>query len=314
MHCVSKRLFQVVIICSCVVFASCRKTDRVLFSYIESVCPQGGEINLKKALGVDYDTAYLFSDCTNGKEMASAMGISYRPKAFLQDSEYKLILLKNHKVVYDNKFYCNKVEFFCYDTMYFHAMNGVWYYIWTDSIFVATPRKGDISGNLFYQLRPVNDVEKNTTDYVVANALLNPDYYGELLLYEYPGGKVTGTIKNDSVREDYILLGLIEKNDSMFYVEAYSSLSDEVTRRGWLKKSPHLGIFSSKYQGDLVLYELADNKSKVVVVEREYNSGVYEVVDFCDGWLKIKAEVDGAFFEGWIPPEEQCCNPYTTCC
>lgn len=164
----NKRLLQVVIICSCVVFASCRNTDRVLSSYIESECPQGGVINLKKALGEDYDTAYLFYDCTTGQEMASAMGVPYSPKAFLQDSEYKLILLKNHKIVYDNNFYCHKVEFFCYDTMYRHTMAGVWYYTWTDSTFVVTPLK-DSQQRLFYQLRPMNDVETRSPRYAVGN-------------------------------------------------------------------------------------------------------------------------------------------------
>lgn len=40
---------------------------------------------------------------------------------------------------------------------------------------------------------------------------------------------------------------------------------------------------------------------------------MYEVIDFEGKWLKIKAKINGKKYVGWIPPEEQCCNVYSTC-
>ena len=155
----NSRFLRFLIVCCCGVFASCntcKSTDKILFSYIDSFCPQGGNINLKRALNVDYDTAFLFGDCTNGKEIGAAIGIPYPQKTFLQDSEHKLILLKDHSIVYDKDFYCNRVEFFFYDTKYHYPPNKGWYcYVWTDSIFVATLQ--DTWEGAFYQLRPYGD-------------------------------------------------------------------------------------------------------------------------------------------------------------
>lgn len=155
----NSRSLKFVIVCCCGVFASCnacKSTDEILFSYIDSFCPQGGNINLMRALNVDYDTAFLFGECTNEKEIEAAIGITYSQKTFLQDSEHKLLLLKDHNVVYDKNFYCKRVEFFFYNTKYCYPPDKGWYcYVWTDSIFVATPQ--DTWDGMFYQLRPYGD-------------------------------------------------------------------------------------------------------------------------------------------------------------
>ena len=48
-------------------------------------------------------------------------------------------------------------------------------------------------------------------------------------------------------------------------------------------------------------------------IEKEYNPNMYEVSDFDGKWLKIKTEVKGQKYEGWMPPDEQCSNVYSTC-
>lgn len=152
----SSRLLQTMIIFSCLIFASCKKTDKILFSYIDSANPQGGVINMKDALKVDYDTAFLFSECTTNKDIETILEMPYPKKTFLQDSEYKLILLRNHKIVYDNSFYCKRVEFFFYNPKFHHKKDYVEYIMWTDSIFKVSPlEKWD---GTFYQLSPSGDI------------------------------------------------------------------------------------------------------------------------------------------------------------
>lgn len=149
--------FLQIVICSCIIFTSCKKTDKILYSYIDSEHPNIELLNLKKALKVDYDTAFLFSECTSNKEIEVVLGMPYPQKTFLQDSEHKLILLKNHEVVYDNSFYYKKIEFLFYDQKYHFKKNQVEYTMWIDSIFeVFLIEKVD--GNHLYQLRPYTDV------------------------------------------------------------------------------------------------------------------------------------------------------------
>ena len=103
--------FLQIIFCGCILFTSCKKTDKILYHYIDSENPNIELIDLKNALKVDYDTAFLFSECTNNKEIEMVLGMPYPQKTFLQDSEHKLILLKNHKITYDNSFYYRRIEF-----------------------------------------------------------------------------------------------------------------------------------------------------------------------------------------------------------
>ena len=111
---------------------------------------------MKNALKVDYDTAFLFSECTSNKDIETVLEIPCPKKLFLQDSEYKLILLKNHEIVYDNSFYCRRVEFFFYNPKFHHKKNYVEYIMWTDSIFKVSPlEKWD---GTFYQLQPYTDI------------------------------------------------------------------------------------------------------------------------------------------------------------
>ena len=45
----------------------------------------------------------------------------------------------------------------------------------------------------------------------------------------------------------------------------------------------------------------------------EYNPEMYEVVDFEGKWLKVKTKINGKNYEGWLSPEMQCSNVYSTC-
>lgn len=124
--------------------------------YITADKSQSGQINLKKALNVDYDSAYLFVECTTNRDIEMILGIPYQKKTYIQDSECKLILIKNNKIVYEDLFYCKAIEFFFYHDKYYYKKNDIEYIMWTDSIFAATSKQG-LHGDVFFQLRPIND-------------------------------------------------------------------------------------------------------------------------------------------------------------
>ena len=138
------------------------------------------------------------------------------------------------------------------------------------------------------------------------------DYKGSKLLYDEPGGRVVKKLKHDFANEDFIVFSIINKNDSMFQVAAYYSIKGYIGK-GWIKKDKHLGIYSRAYSQNLVLYSAPSKKSKIVY-NKEDSYEVYIVTDYQGQWLKVKITLRGKTYEGWMPPEMQCSNVYSTCC
>lgn len=141
---------------------------------------------------------------------------------------------------------------------------------------------------------------------------LDCEYAGELHIFNDSHHRIK-TIKNDIQNENFVMFELLEKNDSMFRVTAFWSLDNALIAEGWIYKNSHLGIFSSTYNDDFILYEEPYNRKEIVVIDKGYNPEMYEVVDFEGRWLKIKAQIKNKIYYGWIPPEFQCSNVYSTC-
>jgi hypothetical protein len=159
-----------------------------------------------------------------------------------------------------------------------------------------------------------NNIEKavhNGTNFVTV--FLDIEFSGEVQVFDKPNGKVVKTLKNNIDEEDFIMFDLLKKNDNMFYIVAYSSLGENVIIKGWIYKNNRLGIFSSTYNRDFILYKEPNNRKKIVAIDKEYNPDMYEVIDFEGRWLKIKAKINSEIYKGWIPPEMQCSNVYSTC-
>ena len=145
-----------------------------------------------------------------------------------------------------------------------------------------------------------------------AIAFLDIDYHGEIEVFDNMHGMLTKRVKNDTSTFVFINLVLIDKTDSMYYVAAFSSLTDSIFAKGWIRRDSPIGIYNCMYQGNTVFYVSPDS-SKVLYVEKEYNPESYKVVDFCGSWLKVKIKKKSTFIEGWIPRNEQCWNVYSTC-
>lgn len=150
----------------------------------------------------------------------------------------------------------------------------------------------------------------NYSNYV--SVFLDYEYTGEVYIFD-KSHHIIRTVNNDLENENIVMFKLLEKNDSMFFVVAYWALDEKKIAEGWIYKSNHLGIFSAAYARDFVLYEEPYDRNKIVVIDNEYNPEMYEVIDFKGRWLKIKARIENKFYEGWIPPEMQCSNVYSTC-
>lgn len=138
------------------------------------------------------------------------------------------------------------------------------------------------------------------------------EYFGPINIYNNDR-KIIRSVKNTPGSEDGIMLQLIEKRDSMFHIIAYRALMDDIIEEGWISPSDsHLSIYSSAYDHDLILYRSPYNLTDTIV-SLPYTPEAFPVIDFEGEWLKISTSHNGTDYSGWIPPEEQCCNIYSTC-
>ena len=143
---------------------------------------------------------------------------------------------------------------------------------------------------------------------------LDIEYKGTVHIYDRPGGKIITTLKNDIDNENFVTFNILQDSDTMFQVSAFYTLNeDSIISTGWIKKNDNLGIFTRGY-GDLMLYKSPNKEEKVIVPENSvYSINMWIVTDSQGEWLKVKATVDGKKYEGWLSPEMQCCNVYSTC-
>jgi hypothetical protein len=137
------------------------------------------------------------------------------------------------------------------------------------------------------------------------------NYKGIKLLYDKPQGHIIKRMKHDLEGEDFVTFIIIDRNDSMFHVKAYYSIKGFISK-GWIKKDKYLGIYSRAYDQNLKVYQ-NPNKTSQIICQEGYNPKMYNVIDSYGRWLKIRVITKGKVFEGWIPPEMQCANVYSTC-
>jgi len=80
----------------------------------------------------------------------------------------------------------------------------------------------------------------------------------------------------------------------------------------WIKKGV-VGINTENYDGQVVnLFEHPDRSSKVM--GRFTDPQTVVVFDVCENWAYVEAkDENNQPIYGWLPPEDQCANPLSTC-
>ena len=161
-------------------------------------------------------------------------------------------------------------------------------------------------------------VEERTTEHPESppKIFLDIDFVGDINIYDLPNGEVVSTIRNNADEENFVLFDLLQKNDSMFYVAAYYSLDDDFIAKGWVFKCKHFVVYDRMYNPEkypLILYEKPNDTSRIICKKMYYTIGAHEVIDFSGKWLKVKVIINRKMYEGWLSPEMQCCNVYSTC-
>ncbi len=161
------------------------------------------------------------------------------------------------------------------------------------------------------------DTARTTIEHVenfLPSVFLNPKFEGVVEVFGFPPhGKLEKRLRNNLEEEDIVMFDLLQKNDTMYYVLAYSGLTNKVLATGWIYKDNNLTVDFSAYARDLVIYRNVNDRNDKILSDKEHLVTDVEVIDFEGDWLKVQFKYKGKACVGWLPPEMQCANPYTTC-
>lgn len=123
--------------------------------------------------------------------------------------------------------------------------------------------------------------------------------------------KVVYNITNDSINEIYYNLSILESNKSFLKVIP-NSITDSIKKPGWIKNE-NAGIYSATYNRVLHLYAKPDKQSNILFSIREYFTQPLTIVSCSGKWLNVEVKLKDKVYQGWMAPEDQCANVYSTC-
>jgi hypothetical protein len=84
---------------------------------------------------------------------------------------------------------------------------------------------------------------------------------------------------------------------------------------GWIEKANFIGTHARNYSPEdtLQLYEKANINSNIKSIVLNWNNDWYQITSCSKSWVYVKLNLNGTIKEGWLDPEMQCNNPFTTC-
>ena len=145
-------------------------------------------------------------------------------------------------------------------------------------------------------------------------AIIDVEYKKKISLFEKPNGQVIKEVKHNVKNDDFLTL-IIEK-DSLDYFKVnlrHSISGDEI--KGWIKKNNYIGTFARNYNSKkrLNLYSKPNLNSEIKSTVNEWTNQLYVIHKCSQKWVYVKIKNKGKIVEGWLQPEMQCPNIYTTC-
>ena len=146
-------------------------------------------------------------------------------------------------------------------------------------------------------------------------ALVDVEYKKEIVVFDKPNGEVLKRIMHNIKEEDFLILTIRKDSLDYFYVDISYSIRENTNTRGWIKKTNAIGIYARNYSlGEkLNLYSRPNLTSKIISTIPEWTNQLYVITKCSQEWAYVKIKYKGQLKEGWLQPDEQCDNPYTTC-
>lgn len=133
-------------------------------------------------------------------------------------------------------------------------------------------------------------------------------------LFDKPNGQVIDTLTHDIQGEDFLTFTIMDSEAEFFKVKIGRAIEGQ-QKIGWIKKENYLGTYARNYSDNdtLFLFAKPDLKSKPTDTISKYYTELYIITDCKGKWAKVTMKTNDREFKGWIEPEMQCSNPYTTC-
>lgn len=187
--------------------------------------------------------------------------------------------------------------------------------IFTISLFIISCKKEKKSISQVENIEEISSVTKKETvkEPFEANAVINFEYTKRIIVKDSKGNEL-GFLQNNEETEDYISLKVKKDSLQSFYVEAITEIAG-TNIEGWIKKADYIGTYARNYEEGqfLNLYEKPSEKSTIISTVKEWIPDLYTITKFRDDWVFINIEYEGNKYSGWLEPEMQCPNSYTTC-
>lgn len=127
-------------------------------------------------------------------------------------------------------------------------------------------------------------------------------------------------LRNHYDEDVFIQFSLIDKsiiNGEKYYkVVAWNTESLMCIDSGYIHSSAPLKIFLRLYAAPFDTLNLYSepNYCSSSIVDSIYIPHEIEVLDFSGKWLKVRVPIYNQEIEGWLSPDRQCVNVYSTCC
>lgn len=144
------------------------------------------------------------------------------------------------------------------------------------------------------------------------NALLNVSGSNVPIYKDESGKKIAYTIKNDTIKEIYFQLKIVDKKNNFFKVETVSTALDAKIRVGWIRVKYVGTYFSNGVYRKYQMYNEPNRKSISRIISYQ-GSGMVSVLGISGTWVKVSFLVKGIIFSGWIPSKMLCPDPFGSC-
>ena len=155
--------------------------------------------------------------------------------------------------------------------------------------------------------------EEITEESFEANAVINFEYTEKIIVKDLNGNEL-GFLQNNQETEDYVSLTIKKDSLQLFYVKAVAEITG-TNIEGWIKKANYIGTYARNYEEGQVLnlYEEPNKKSKIKSIVKEWIPDLYIITKFRNNWVFVNVVYEEKKYSGWLEPEMQCPNSYSTC-
>jgi len=146
-------------------------------------------------------------------------------------------------------------------------------------------------------------------------AIINIDFKNDVSILDKPNGNIIKKLRHNFEEEDFLILTIKKDTVGYFKVEISYSIKENSNIIGWIKKDTNIGTFAKNYsqKEKLNLYSKPNKKSKINSNVPNWTNQLYVIEKCSEKWVYVKIKYKGKIKEGWLEPEMQCDNPYTTC-